>query len=150
MQPVLMCNPDISMMMHMQIIADILFVLFLWLKPLMAVAWFPLLTTWVLAEVPTCQLTGQSGLLNSLDLEGLELNFITYFRVNFSNWWLRYLLWNCTPDEWDQTLLVVGQHWSRPSPELMSTQINVNIWHHGSQWVDDTDLWNGAISSQAP
>ena len=61
------------------------------------------------------------------------------FHVNFSHWWLMYLLWNC------RRVIVTGPHWwyvdigsgnglvlsgNKPLPEQMLTQIYVAIWRH--------------------
>ena len=61
------------------------------------------------------------------------------FQIDFNDWWLRHLLWNC-PD-----MNVIGLPWwwvsissgnvlvpsgNKPLPEPMLTQISVAIWHH--------------------
>ena len=39
---------------------------------------------------------GVTGLVNSLAPGRYHWNFkVIYFQANFSDWWLRYLLWNC-------------------------------------------------------
>ena len=69
-----------------------------------------------------------------------DLTFqICSFHSDFSDWWLRYLLWNCT------NMHVTGLHWwsvkigsgnglvpsgNKPLPERMLTQIYVAIWRH--------------------
>ena len=61
------------------------------------------------------------------------------FETNFSNWWLKYLLWKCPQ------VIVTGPHWwyinigsgnglvpsgTKPLPEPMLTQFYVGIWCH--------------------
>ena len=78
--------------------------------------------------------------INSLALGKLEWNFkYVIFKWIFSDWWLRYLLWNFL------NMNVTGLHWwsvkigsgngltpsgTKPLPEPMLTQIFVAIWCH--------------------
>ena len=62
-----------------------------------------------------------------------------HFQANFSEWWLRYLLWNCPqmnaprPYWWwvnigsDNGLVPSG---NKPLPEPILTQIYISKWHH--------------------
>ena len=65
--------------------------------------------------------------------------WICNFQMDFSDWWLRHLLWNCP------NMIVTGLHWwsvnigsgnglvpsgNKPLPEPMLTQISVAIWRH--------------------
>ena len=38
---------------------------------------------------------------------------LKYFQVNFSNWWLRYFLWNLPSVDCHWTSLMISQHWFR-------------------------------------
>ena len=86
-------------------------------------------------ETITWQLTS-----NSLAPREILMKFYIFnFQTDFSDWWLRHLLWNCP------NMNVTGLHWwsvnigsgnglvlsgNKPLPEPMLTQICVTIWHH--------------------
>ena len=75
--------------------------------------------------------------INSLAPGKFEWN--SNFQIDFSDWWLRHLLWNCP------NMNVIGLHWwsvnigsgnglvpsgNKPLPEPMLTQISVSTWRH--------------------
>ena len=79
--------------------------------------------------------------LNSLVPGKFKWNFrhLDKFQTDFSNWWLRHLLWNCP------NMNVTGLHWwsvnivsdnglvpsgNKPLSEPRLTQISVAIWRH--------------------
>ena len=95
----------------------------------------------VILSVPdTTIFNMKNGIFNSLAPGKLEWNFRHVVSKIFSDWWLRYLLWNCP------TMNVTGHRWSvnigsgnglvlsgnKPLPEPVLTKISVTIWY---QWV---------------
>ena len=78
--------------------------------------------------------------VNSLAPVGTSIKFqLGNFHANFSEWWLRYLLWNCpqmnaTRPYWWYVNIGSGNGLvppgNKPLPESMLTQIYDAKWHH--------------------
>ena len=52
-----------------------------------------------------CSVTGMVLFIRPLGDFNKSLNYISNFQADISNWWLRYLLWNCPPTN------AIGPHW---------------------------------------
>ena len=60
-------------------------------------------------------------------LGNLSEIWIGCFQVNFSDWWLRYLLWNCPLVNCNWTLQIISHHYCLRSPSHYIKQVSC---HH--------------------
>ena len=84
--------------------------------------------------------TGSYNAVWLIDPWEIWMKFYTCnFQIDFNDWWLRHLLWNCP------NMNVIGLHWwsvsiglgnglvladNKPLPEPMLTQISFTIWRY--------------------